>query len=133
MDTELRFRGIETEVLVHPGSDELQEGMLLLVFCQGCGKSFEWVVPLRTSQPPHFHSRACRRRLITYLEKWGTRPCPHPEKRRYRNHVDAEIAFREHTRKRGFGAQPYRCRCGNYHLGNPSFVIVSKEEQNGLS
>lgn len=122
------FHGATISAEVQAGG-ELKAGTQLLVFCQGCSRNYVWTVPGDTSSPPHYHSKSCKRRQYARYDQIGPQSCPHPEKRKYRSGEAAQVAFREHTARKGFGAQPYRCRCGNYHLGNPNFTIIDARKE----
>jgi hypothetical protein len=124
------FEGASIQGALAPSDELPKEGDVLLVFCRGCRRNFTWVCPGDTSLPPSFHSKNCRRSKYARFTRNGPKPCPTPQKKKYPTPGGAEEAFRGHTKNKGFGAQPYRCRCGAYHLGNVNYVVLEKVNMN---
>lgn len=118
--------GVDSDLLFT--ADLPSEGQTLLVWCQGCGRGFTWTVPTAGNVPPHSCSKRCRDRNKNRKKRGEYLPCPTPAKRRYKTAQEAERAFQEHTKANGYGPQQYLCRCGVYHLGNVTWVVL---EDNG--
>jgi hypothetical protein len=89
--------------------------------CEGCGKYFDWTPKSHVSEiPPNYHSKACKNRKRTRLHKAPVSTCPHPTKRLYRTHMEAQRAVNEMEDPY---MKPYRCRCGGIHIGHPYIKI----------
>lgn len=89
--------------------------------CEGCGHYFDWSPKAHVSEtPPSYHSRSCQNRKRKRLHEWHPVKCPHPNKRLYRTHKEAQTACNEMGDPY---MKPYRCKCGGLHVGHPNFRI----------
>jgi hypothetical protein len=97
--------------------------MLLPVYhitCEGCGREFDWEPKQISDQPPNYHSKTCQERRRRRMRNQFPTKCPHPWKRVYATHYQAQMRCNEYQDPY---IKPYRCKCGAYHVGHVRFYI----------
>jgi hypothetical protein len=89
--------------------------------CAGCKRVFDWIPREIDNIPPNYHSRACKNRKRIKQQTKLPSKCPHPWKRVYATHEDAQRACAEIE---DAYLRPYRCRCGGIHIGHNKSVYI---------
>jgi hypothetical protein len=90
------------------------------IVCEGCHREFDWIPNNINEQPPNYHNRACQKRRRERLNERFPTKCPHPWKRVYQTHKQAQDAINS---MQDAYMKPYRCKCGGIHIGHVRMYI----------
>lgn len=106
--------------------EEVQEGMRVLIRCEGCGRWFPWTAVGRpeVQTPPTYHNKSCQKRHKEALLSQLPGKCPRLDKRMYASTREAELVCGQHRRVHHELLRPYRCVCGGLHIGRLHYRIV---------
>jgi len=103
----------------------LQPGVPVLCWCERCRKSFEWTPKQASDTPPRYHSKSCQDRNRKWIRDQKGLSCPTPKKHGYDSFEGAtEVLLRVQNKD----LTVYHCRCGKFHLGKGSYVVLKEDK-----
>jgi hypothetical protein len=93
--------------------------------CYGCGLIFYWTAFTEDDVPPSFHNTNCKKRKNRRIADNPVFNCPRPDKEVFWTSEAANERARSLS-KPGEFVRPYRCSCGELHVGHINYEIVDE-------